>query len=78
MEHRITHVEPRDPYRVWIRFEDGLEGEEDLSDLAGRGVFRSWLEPGAFASCPSSGNPFGPVAAGRATAQSVRIPTLVT
>ena len=48
MEHRITHVEPRDPYRVRIRFEDGLEGEVDLSDLAGQGIFRSWLEPGAF------------------------------
>lgn len=35
-------------YRVWIRFEDGSEGEVDLSSLAGQGVFRAWLQPGFF------------------------------
>lgn len=29
-------------YRVWIRFDDGLEGEVDLSYLVGKGVFEAW------------------------------------
>jgi hypothetical protein len=29
-------------YRVWLRYADGVEGEVDLSDLAGRGVFEAW------------------------------------
>lgn len=48
MYYNVTHVEPRGRYRVWLRFEDGLEGEVDLKSLAGRGVFEAWLEPGAF------------------------------
>ena len=35
-------------YRIYIRFSDGAEGEVDLSDLAGQGVFQSWKDPGAF------------------------------
>lgn len=29
-------------YKVWIRFDDGLAGEVDLSDLVGKGVFSAW------------------------------------
>ena len=29
-------------YRVWIRFDDGLEGEVDLNHLVGKGVFAAW------------------------------------
>jgi hypothetical protein len=29
-------------YCVWIRFDDGLEGNVDLSDLVGKGVFEAW------------------------------------
>ena len=35
-------------YRLHVRYEDGIEGEVDLSSLAGRGVFVHWKEPGAF------------------------------
>ena len=48
MYWNITEVEPRSGYHVWVRFEDGLEGEVDLSGLVGKGVFKAWLEPGAF------------------------------
>lgn len=29
-------------YRVWICFDDGLEGEVDLHELVGQGVFAAW------------------------------------
>ena len=35
-------VEARDGYRIWVRYEDGVEGELDLSHLAGKGVFKAW------------------------------------
>ena len=35
-------------YRIWIRYEDGSEGEVDLSHLAGRGVFALWNDEAAF------------------------------
>jgi hypothetical protein len=48
MLYRITEVEPRSSYRVWIRFEDGTEGEVDLSDLVGKGVFSAWEDSREF------------------------------
>jgi hypothetical protein len=49
MLNRIVAIEPRQNFRLYVRFEDGIEGEADLSDIAGRGVFRRWLEhPGEF------------------------------
>ena len=41
-------VEPRDGFRIWLRYSDGTAGEVDLSDVAGRGVFEKWNEPGFF------------------------------
>ena len=35
-------VEARDGYRIWVRYEDGVEGELDLSHLAGKGIFKAW------------------------------------
>ena len=45
---RPVVVEPRDGYRIWLRYADGVEGEVDLSHLAGKGVFVVWREPGFF------------------------------
>ena len=47
MLHPIE-VEAREPYRIWLRFSDGVSGEIDLSDVAGMGVFQAWDEPGFF------------------------------
>lgn len=44
----VTDVRRLGKYRVWVRFRDGTEGEADLSDLAGKGVFREWDEPGGW------------------------------
>ena len=46
--------------RIWLRFSDGSAGEVDLSDLAGRGVFRAWDCVGAFEEVHVA--PHGPVA----------------
>lgn len=48
MQYRIEAVEARPDYRVWIRFADGVEGEVDLSELVGQGVFKSWEDPREF------------------------------
>lgn len=29
-------------YLIWVKFEDGIEGEADLSDSAGKGIFKYW------------------------------------
>ena len=48
MLHRIVRVEARPNYRVWVRFQDGVEGEVDLADLVGKGVFKAWEDPREF------------------------------
>ena len=45
---RPIEVKAREGYRIWLRYSDGVEGEIDLSDLAGKGVFAAWNEPGYF------------------------------
>jgi len=35
-------------FRVEVRFDDGVQGVADLSDLAGHGVFVAWSKPGEF------------------------------
>lgn len=47
--HRIADVKALEDYRIKIKFDDGLEGRANLSDLAGEGVFSSWNVPGEFA-----------------------------
>lgn len=39
---RPTSVKALPNFRIWLRYSDGVEGEVDLSDLAGRGVFAAW------------------------------------
>lgn len=45
---RPVEVRSLKPFQIWLRFADGVEGEVDLSHLAGRGVFKAWREPGVF------------------------------
>lgn len=44
MNYHVVALEPRARFRLWVRFADGVEGEADLSDIAGRGVFSRWTE----------------------------------
>jgi len=41
-------VRPLPGHKIWVRYSDGAEGEVDLSDLAGRGVFEIWNRSGEF------------------------------
>ncbi len=41
-------VEAREGYRLWIKFDDGQEGEVDLSHLVGDGVFKAWEDQDLF------------------------------
>ena len=45
---KVVEARPLAPYRVWVRFADGTEGVDDLSHLAGSGVFDQWEEPGVW------------------------------
>ena len=45
---RPIEVEPRENYRIWLRYSDGTEGEVDLSHLVGKGVFVAWEDPAFF------------------------------
>ena len=47
MVHPID-VQPRAKYRIWLEYSDGSSGEVDLSDVAGKGVFKAWDTPGYF------------------------------
>lgn len=35
-------------YRIWLRYADGVEGQVDLSDVVGKGVFQLWNDARAF------------------------------
>jgi Protein of unknown function (DUF2442) len=45
---KLIEVQAREHFHLWLRYSDGVEGEVDLSDLAGHGVFALWQQPGAF------------------------------
>jgi len=45
---KISAAQALSNYQLQLRFDDGVEGTVDLSDLAGRGVFQIWLQPGIF------------------------------
>jgi hypothetical protein len=45
---KILAADPLPNFRLRLKFSDGTDRVVDLSDLAGIGVFRAWLEPGVF------------------------------
>jgi len=44
MLYDVVEVVAKENFKLWVRFEDGLQGEVDLSELAGKGVFRRWVD----------------------------------
>ena len=47
---KLLEVRALADFRLWVRYDDGAQGEVDLSDLACRGVFSAWRQPGSFES----------------------------
>jgi hypothetical protein len=47
---RPLEVKARKNFRIWLRYDDGTEGEVDLSDMAGQGVFAAWNDVAFFNS----------------------------
>lgn len=47
---RPIEVRALSPYRIWLRYDDGVEGEVDLSHKAGKGVFAAWEDHSFFAA----------------------------
>ena len=47
---RPVSVKALPNFRIWLQYSDGVEGEVDLSDLAGRGVFAAWNDVAFFNS----------------------------
>ena len=45
---KIIEAVPRQDYKLFLRFENGVAGAVDLSALVGRGVFASWRQSGVF------------------------------
>jgi len=45
---RPVEVRPLANYRIWLRYDDGVAGEIDLSEFKGRGVFAAWDDPNFF------------------------------
>jgi hypothetical protein len=39
---KILEAQPGEDYKIWLKFDDNIAGEVDLSHLAGRGVFAFW------------------------------------
>lgn len=47
---RAVQARPLDGFRLWLKYDDGIEGIVDLSDLAGRGVIEAWSDGNIFGS----------------------------
>lgn len=45
---KVLVVQPLPGYKLRLRYADGAEGEVDLSEFAGRGVFKLWDDRSAF------------------------------
>jgi hypothetical protein len=47
---RPVEVKARKNFRIWLRYDDDTQGEVDLSDVAGQGVFAAWNDVAFFNS----------------------------
>lgn len=45
---KILEARALNPYRLYVKFSDGVEGEVNLSAWAGQGVFAAWDDPSFF------------------------------
>jgi hypothetical protein len=45
---KLIEVRARPHYHLFVRYDDGLSGEIDLSAFVGKGVFSAWQRRGVF------------------------------
>ena len=48
LDFRVIDVRPLDGFRIWIRFNDGTEGELDLTEYAEKRWFQPWQDRRVF------------------------------
>jgi hypothetical protein len=36
------NIKSLEPFKIWIQYNDGIEGIVDLSNLSNKGIFKSW------------------------------------
>ena len=41
---QTVEVEARQPYKLWIKFDDGVSGIVDIAQWSTRGIFASWSD----------------------------------
>ena len=48
---QVVELEVGEPFRIWVRFDDGVAGSVDLSDSAALGgIFAQWSDEGFWRS----------------------------
>lgn len=52
--HKIKEFKLLPKYKLWLNFDDGVNGEVDLSNKVGKGVFKFWEDFGNFSKAKLS------------------------
>ena len=63
---QAVEVEARQPFRLWIRFDDGVSGIVNLAEWSTRGVFTAWSDATFFKTAHV--RPYGAIAWGKGDA----------
>lgn len=42
---KVREVRALPEYKIWVRYEDDIEGEVDLTHYVGKGIFSAWNDP---------------------------------
>jgi hypothetical protein len=45
---KVLEVRALPGHKIWVRYQDGVEGEVDLSQYVGKGVFSAWKDQAFF------------------------------
>jgi len=45
---KAVEVKALSDYKIWVKYSDGVEGQVDLSHLAGKGIFELWNDYSTF------------------------------
>lgn len=48
MFSKLLEIKPLPNYTLWLKYDDGTEGEVNFNDCVGKGVFNDWNEISPF------------------------------